>query len=469
MADPAGVNTDQRLQALARSDKWYLSCGDGVLWAPPFPAWLHVPGFWDEAHAYYHPVAPLFAVALVDASGRAIPLERHAWRWRPDRVDVQWALPCGSTLAEHRYALPGGRLVSSWQVPDTLASSMAAPAALVAFTMQPGETTRDVRAQGGHGITWMRRVTDRRGAEADFALTLTGHSSRGDVAPRRCAVRSEGSVAHPAWLHTPFAERWERDGLPDEVRLEGISASGWIHAALALPVDGDVTFDIVLAPQWSAAADPLAASVHAAGPLSATVAESGRAALGCPSVADSTRAVGEFLDQFPRFACSDPYLARYYDYRLHGLHLNRLAGGAGHVHHPCIAEGIGYFHVPITYSAQCHLWEMRWSARSVGGVRLAAQLPRDAEGRRGIPRPHLQHAPAAHRLLPRELGRCGAGGARRPRRCVVCARGVRGTVALCRLAAHHARRRGHGALRRRRSVRDRAGIHVAVSRRRSGR
>ncbi|MYG76258.1 MAG: hypothetical protein F4198_11835 [Acidobacteria bacterium] len=30
--------------------------------------------------------------------------------------------------------------------------------------------------------------------------------------------------------------------------------------------------------------------------------------------------------------------------------------------HPCIAEGIEYFHVPITYSAQCHMMEMRWRA-----------------------------------------------------------------------------------------------------------
>ena len=29
--------------------------------------------------------------------------------------------------------------------------------------------------------------------------------------------------------------------------------------------------------------------------------------------------------------------------------------------YPAIAEGIGYFHVPITYSAQCHMFEMRWA------------------------------------------------------------------------------------------------------------
>ena len=113
------ATTAQRLDALARPDKWYLSAGDGVLWAPPFPAWLHVPGFWDEAHVYYHAVAPLFAVAVVDVAGRAVPLERVSWRWRPDRIDAQWRLPSGEVLDEQRTAAPGGRFVSSWRVPGT--------------------------------------------------------------------------------------------------------------------------------------------------------------------------------------------------------------------------------------------------------------------------------------------------------------------------------------------------------------
>ncbi|HSM61091.1 MAG TPA: hypothetical protein VK849_09855, partial [Longimicrobiales bacterium] len=48
--EPAERAARERLQALARSDKWFLSAGDGFLWAPPFPRWLdRCPGFWDEA------------------------------------------------------------------------------------------------------------------------------------------------------------------------------------------------------------------------------------------------------------------------------------------------------------------------------------------------------------------------------------------------------------------------------------
>ena len=30
------------------------------------------------------------------------------------------------------------------------------------------------------------------------------------------------------------------------------------------------------------------------------------------------------------------------------------------ISHAAIAEGMEYFHIPITYSAQCHMMEMRW-------------------------------------------------------------------------------------------------------------
>jgi glycogen debranching enzyme len=48
------------------------------------------------------------------------------------------------------------------------------------------------------------------------------------------------------------------------------------------------------------------------------------------------------------------------------------------VRHPAIAEGIGYFHVPITYSAQCHMWEMRW-ARDPAEARGSLQNFLDAQ------------------------------------------------------------------------------------------
>lgn len=349
--------TSRRLDALARDDKWFLSCGTGVTWAPPFPQWLHVPGFWDEAHVDYHAVAPLFAVALVDASGRAVPLVRRSWQWRPHAIEAVWDTPDGACLLERRFALPDARLASAWTCPST--ASGGEPRWLVAFSMQPGEAVDDVAAVAG-GLAWTRRVTDRRGDEASIGLRLVARQDGQPAGARRAALRSEGSLAQPIWLHAPFAERWSGDGLREDVRLEGISPAGLVHLAVAMPVAGsdEITFSVALDAPW---------------------APSRRAAPGAaPALAAATRAWTAWYEGFPRFTCDDPHLARCFDYRLYGLRLNRLGGGAGHVRAPCIAEGIGYFHVPITYSAQCHMWEMRWArdpAEAFGSLRnfLAAQ------------------------------------------------------------------------------------------------
>ncbi|MDP3773968.1 MAG: hypothetical protein Q8Q85_06835, partial [Gemmatimonadales bacterium] len=62
------------LDLLARADKWFLSAGEGLVWAPPVPAWLDAPGFWDEAHLFEFRLAPLLTIALMDETGREIAL-----------------------------------------------------------------------------------------------------------------------------------------------------------------------------------------------------------------------------------------------------------------------------------------------------------------------------------------------------------------------------------------------------------
>jgi hypothetical protein len=59
-------------------------------------------------------------------------------------------------------------------------------------------------------------------------------------------------------------------------------------------------------------------------------------------------------------------LDHYWWYRWYGLRLNGIAAvAAPNYAHPTVCEGIGYFHVPISYSAQCHLRELRWLSDAV--------------------------------------------------------------------------------------------------------
>ncbi len=324
----SAVSPKARIAALARDDKWFLGGLDGVVWAPPFPRWLHRPGFWDPAHLLQHEVGPGFSVALVASDGRESPLRRAAPgrggdgpapdRWRPGRLVAMWADERGVLAEERRQVLPGGILESAWHLPRDFEGH------LVGFTAQPADATDGV-AFTADGVGWTRTVSDRRGQELVLRVELTG-----SVPPawRRIAP-SEGRVA-PAWVQSPFAEG-VGGGAEDAARR-----SGWIWIAVALPMPSI---------NGGSAAFRLTLRLPGAEPRRPDPAAS---------------AWESFFGGFPHFECGDLYLDRTFDYRIYGLGLNRIEGPWGPVRRPAIAEGPEYFHVPVAYSAQCHMMEMRW-------------------------------------------------------------------------------------------------------------
>ena len=328
----AAVTSESRIAALARSDKWFLGGLDGVVWAPPFPRWLHRPGFWDPAHLLQHEVGPGFSVALVRPDGsegrlRSAPDGRDPKprRWRPGQLVATWSDEQGTRIEERRRVLPGGVLESSWRVPGGLAGH------LVGFTAQPAAATDAAEPTDG-GVGWTRTVTDRRGQELVLRAELAGL-----VAPAwRRIVPSEGRAV-PEWRLSPFAENGGGPSGGGEAATDADAGVGWIWIAIALPLaetgeDGQATIRLTLRPHGTAARHPARAG----------------------------SAWASFFGGFPYFRCGDPYLDRYFDYRIYGLGLNRIEGRWGPVRHPAIAEGPEYFHVPIAYSAQCHMMEMRW-------------------------------------------------------------------------------------------------------------
>ncbi len=351
--------SEARLAALARPDKWYLSAGEGFLWAPPFPDHLDRPGFWDAAHLFHFPVGPLFTVALVDAAGREIPLRMADGSrvWRPDRLVARWEAKVGDAgpgipLQETRCVLPGGWFTSVWELPVGWSAELEG-ASLVAFTALPEEAAPLSRAED-RAVAWSRLLEHH-----DVSLPV-GFRLETDGVARRHALRSEGR-AFPVWALTPFPESWRTGrtraagGLPDRVGLPGLVGRGWIYAALARPLaglanDASVTFAL----QATLAAG---AEARDSAPRPAPV----RATFPSAAIPTSTDRWSEAFDAYPTFVCDDERLTRYFDYRIYGLHLNRVGGNPGGYPHPAIAEGIEYFHWPISYSAQCHMMETRWS------------------------------------------------------------------------------------------------------------
>ncbi len=360
------------IESLARDDKWYLGSGDGIIFAPPFPAWLDAPGFWDEAQAYQYAVGPLYTVTILDHDGRELPLVARSRRWTPAELTVEYEMPGGLSATEIRTVQPGGVFASEWSVRAPRPVTLHA----VAWTAQDTAHLDLRRVRWDGAMHWVRTLSDRR------QVAMAVHLELAALGPARSwsATLSEGSVLQPHWRFAPFAELWEGESLPREVRMQGLTPTGTLFAGVhvALPRDAtQASFAFALrltvlddALRGGRSATPLAsrlipdapppAASTAPTPLTAVKAGAIVAATTMPLARASRRRWNDRFDKVPSFACSDPYLERYYWYRWYGLRLNAIHPGVGNYRWPSVCEGIGFFHEPITYSAQCHVRELRW-------------------------------------------------------------------------------------------------------------
>lgn len=355
------------IESLARDDKWYLGSGDGIIFAPPFPVWLDAPGFWDEGQIYQYTVGPLYTVTILDHDGRELPLVARSRRWTPAELTVEYDLPGALRATEIRSVQPGGVFASEWSVRAPRPVSLHA----VAWTAQDTATLDLRRVQWDGAMRWVRTLSDRRQVPLNVQLELAALGP----ASSWWATLSEGSVLQPHWRLAPFAELWEGESLPREVRLQGLTPAGLLYAGVHSALPRNVTeTSFAFALRLTAADDalrggrsatPLASRLvppppsHSRAPRKRDGSAPSPAAT-MPLARASRRRWGEWFAKVPSFACSDPYLERYYWYRWYGLHLNAIQPGLGNYRWPAVCEGIGFFHEPITYSAQCHVRELRW-------------------------------------------------------------------------------------------------------------
>ena len=371
------------IELLAREDKWYLGSGDGMIFAPPFPVWLDAPGFWDEATIYQYQVGPLFTVSWLDADGRELPLRATSRRWTPAELVVEYQMPNGISARETRTVQPKGIFGSEWAIESPAPVLLHA----VAWTVQDTRTIDVPRTEWDGALCLTRRVEDRRSVSLDLRLDLAAIGETTSWS----ATLSDRSALQPHWRFAPFGEQWLGDRLPSQVRLEGLSTDGYVYGAVHAALkpgtrDATVSFAMRVAPADSAwtggrRPTPLGVAVvqtsRSETPSSLPAVQATRSVAAQPLARASRRRWREFFASVPHFTCSDPYLERYYWYRWYGLFLNSIRGGVGQYRWPTVCEGIGSFHMPITYSAQCHVRELRWM--------------RDPEHARGVIRTIFDH------------------------------------------------------------------------------
>lgn len=367
---------DTPIDLLHRTDKHYLGAGDGTLFAPPHPLWLDRPGFWDGGHVFLYGLAPLFTLSLVASDGTEIRLQPTRREWSPARIVVHYHAD-DLEIEEQRAVLPGGRFATELRITN----NGEEPTALhtIAWTAQEGEALagREACTADGDGIAFRiaaRDAQDRTGRiDLDCVLRFT------DEPAEAWAVHESQQSARfpntPDWETTPFRDRWD----PDAASLHGFdladAPSRWgrtlVYAGLARAHDikpgasAWVAVELQVLPEAS-----LRWQNHSAVPGNgAGAGASATAGNGTPGATQRRFGAAEasrdawlaYYDAAPSLQSSDPWISRYFAYRWYGLRLNFIEP-AGNYGHPTCAEGIEYFHCPISYSAWCHMRELRWLA-----------------------------------------------------------------------------------------------------------
>ncbi|UCC47309.1 MAG: hypothetical protein JSV41_07285 [Gemmatimonadota bacterium] len=358
MADP--------LRLLERSDKHYLGSGTGIIFAPRFPRWLEHPGFWDEIDVYHYQLAPLFTVTFLDSSGdrpgSPLAARQLSRRWTPAELVAQYRLDEGLEGCERRSALPGGYFLSEWRLENTEDTPRTLLA--VAWTVQDTDGLDLSTVRTGPGSAAFRRALQDRHVHR-LAVEVTLEALGDGVAGG--AYLAERSTFDPRWELTPFPEKW-RGGVTTAVQAGGVSLSGILHVAagsrVEVPAGGAATLALRARVRPQNFADArmtslLAADLQQQAPLPEPAGPTDPPTSAEPGAA-SRASWQAFYDAVPGLCCSDPFIERYWYYRWYGLRLCSHEGGVGNHFYPGCCEGTGYFHVPVSYSAQCHARELRW-------------------------------------------------------------------------------------------------------------
>ncbi|MEA4884153.1 MAG: trehalase family glycosidase [Clostridia bacterium] len=338
------------LKDLERTDKWYLGGGSELIWAPPFPLYLDKPGFWDKASLYNCSIEPVFTYAFLDEESREIGLHATSRRWNP-AVLTQLFTADGLDVVEEKAVLENGVLACRIRVVNS--GDRDRSLSLVAWTAQ--EVDHDIG----------RAVTEATPIENGLSFTLTARTGRKGASQfqagvclginkeiqSRASVWSQRTANLPEWRLTPFYERMRRAGdLSDGTRPNGAGDEGLLYMGIHTPVHVRAGGE---------------ASICVAAAVCPSVAEAHEALLASLNSASDPITVSEvnwrrYFDALPHLSISDPYIQNYYWYRWYGLRLMTIKGGRPNYEFPAVCEGIDYFHMPISYSAQCHMRETRW-------------------------------------------------------------------------------------------------------------
>lgn len=350
---------------LIRNDKHFLGGGKMVIWAPEYPRFLDVPGFWDHACFLNYKVEPIFTITFLDEQLNEIQLELSQKTWLPSHLTLHYQPTSQLTFQEDRALLPDDVLVSRFRIYNS--TSEPRRLHIILWTSQnvqqnanpefPKESKNanfiyslfNSRAR----VSWERLYNN---ADAKLNMKI-GMALGADQYAKTTAINVSSSTWNfPAWKLTPFFEKISKSGLPNEKNFDwrihpehyqGLLYIGLYYTLEVPPQEiGQFSAFCAIGPTEQKAIETFDRVRNYDDPIQTSIEN-----------------WSDFFNTVPKFRCSDPYLEKYYYYRWYGLRLNMVnTNEQFKLPYPCIFEGInkGWFRHHISYSAQVHILETRW-------------------------------------------------------------------------------------------------------------
>ncbi len=331
------------LTSLSRKgDKWFLGNGTGLVYAPSFPEYLDVPGFYDYADYFDIKVEPIFTLTILDEDLKPVKLEYNASSlfWTPAYTKQRYASSQGIEVVEWKTATKNNALTSTLEITASKESAESRDQRflhIIPWVAYSPNSILDVKPTGKKAMVLVRKnptIMQAMGSKLDFSSFTVN--------------LSQGSENKPRWELTPFADKIWGGRFKGEIKRQvGTDPYGLLYIGLQYPLklssDGKAIFSF--STSFSDSEEDAVRRLW-----TETKTDQPEA---------STSSWKDFFSLVPEFHCSDPFIEKYYWYRWFGLHLMTVEQHGNHKY-PCVYEGLRIFRRHISYSAQTHVLETRW-------------------------------------------------------------------------------------------------------------
>ncbi len=326
---------------ISSDEKWYLGFGERLVWTPTHPTCMDCLGFWDASNFYDIRIYPNYTVHLfLDKSALPAKLKKVRSKWLPDLLISEYENH--PIQLKETKSVVHDALVSDLQLKNELNKPLTVH--LIAWGKVLNSDKVKIKRTESEGDLLLIEETRRRG-NGNVVGLFRAFGMQG--AESYQIQFSKDNLNLPEFEYTPFFDYFN-GSLPNTIRVFEESGSIYyaLHREVTLPPRRVTTVRVFMA----------------FGLNQREVIERRKRIYGTSNLVEYVEKFwNDFSEGIPEFESTDRRFTRYYWYRWYGLKLFSLKRGEGNYKYPIVFEGPDYFRIHITYSAQCHMREMKWA------------------------------------------------------------------------------------------------------------